>query len=45
LKIFDIGIKKIAINTLPEVFMYVGDDLERVHEVLKEDYDNLKDEF
>lgn len=44
IKIFDIGIKRIAINTLPKVFVYSDDDLREVGKKLKKDFASLKDE-
>lgn len=43
-KIIDIGIKKIAVNTLPLIYVYDDDDIKEVVADLKKDLAKLKDE-
>lgn len=39
------GIKKIAINTIPNPYIYDGDETKRFAPLLKLDFEKLKDDF
>ena len=40
-----IGIKKIAINTIPKIYVYEGEETERFAPLLLNDLQKLKDDF
>lgn len=44
-KMLDIGIKRIAINTIPEVYIYGGNETENFGTLLNKDFEKLKGEM
>lgn len=44
-RMLDIGIKKIAISTIPNPYIYDGDETKRFAPLLKLDFEKLKDDF
>lgn len=45
IEMMKVGIKAVAINTIPEVYSYDGDEAEEFGELIYKDYTSMKNEF
>ena len=45
IEMMKVGIKAVAINTIPEVYSYNGDETEEFGELIYKDYTSMKNEF